>query len=131
MLDVVIERSRWGRGGNGSLRGVHDLKQCCLGFVCETIGMPEYTFIGQGQIPEAVNNEELSDDEQEGYFNQIKGLIELDQHWAIEDHIIYQATETHADLTEINDSLFLEDPDREARIIELGKKADINFSFVD
>lgn len=131
MLDVVIERSRWGRGGNGSLRGVHDLKQCCLGFVCETIGMPEYTFIGQVEIPEAVNNEELSYDEQEGYFNQIKGLIELGSDLDFEDYKCYQATETHNDLAIINDIILLEDPDREARIIELGKKADINFSFVD
>ncbi len=45
MKKVIINRKRWGKN---KLRRGQDLKQCCLGFVCEAYGVPQVDMTGKG-----------------------------------------------------------------------------------
>ena len=137
MLNVTVERSRWGRGSLSSLKSSVSQKNCCLGFVCEKIGMPEKYYLDLGDINMVLSQTELENSEE--YRKQIPKLVgRLCQisDWvsnikAISELNLYSESKLHRKLININDNMEMSDTEREKLIIEEGLKADINFTFVD
>ena len=127
MLNVVIDRKTWGRGKITLLRNRADGLQCCLGFACLAAGATEDEITGWGEVDYLVQRDYVKN---ERFLERVSGLLRLDS----ADNTYY-SNETHNDLVRINDSMGrhgnITEEKREADIIELGKKADINFSFVD
>jgi hypothetical protein len=116
---VEVSRKRWLRGKTkGVLRNQRGL-QCCLGFVCRAAGWKARDLVDQG-MPHSLYNRETK----ETVPDMLKGLIVTDW-W-------YPAASDLADmLAEMNDDKDITDAQREARIIKHGKKAGINFVFVE
>ena len=134
MLNVTVVRSKWARGYRSMLKLNGDM--CCLGFVCETIGIDEQAFDGIGDIDSVLNdmgdsvlnNSVVSESEAQKYADKIPGLIYL----AKDDYFdFFKPTNYHSTLIHINDNTKMSDTEREKLIIEEGLKADINFTFVD
>ncbi len=116
MLNVVISRKRWGMH---SLRDSIDDRMCCMGFACRTAGYAARTLVGRGMVCDLLNEGRKL---KEG----LEKLVRSDTSGTFwEDTIIA------AELARVNDDECMEDEIKEKTIIKLGKKAGINFSFIN
>lgn len=116
MLDVVIDRKTWNRGGgknNGILRNESTGKMCCLGFACIAAGYSESEINGFGDVDMPYSGRNIS---------TVEGLLDLDN--ILPNNI-------HGYLVDSNDNDCIDDKIREQEIIEQGKRAEINFTFVN
>ena len=126
MLDVVIDRNEWGYGrghGMGSLWDIDNTK-CCLGFACIAAGLTGKV-IFQGGTPDELYN--FLDEEQR---EKLAGLIDI-QYVEDEDMYLHSDSDICEKLMSENDDEGIPKDKREENIIKLGKKAGINFSFVN
>ena len=121
MLDVVIDRKTWGHGIAGGYLLQDNGKMCCLGFICKEIGMEDSRILDFGLISTVFNNERNE-------FPEILSPLLQD---GTHDPSGGTSRQLQMMLVDINDNQDLTAIEKERRIIETGKKADINFSFVN
>lgn len=134
MLDVVIDRKRWARGirldteGNrifNRLLSSKDDKMCCLGFACKAAGLGDDVIENFGMVGTVIDYLNNMSSESEKKKMEIKGKLNK--------LYIYSLCQTrntpiHDNLVKANDSS--NEEEIESKVIELGKKANLNFSFV-
>ena len=107
MIDVSIDRKRWLRGEGGrvsSLLRPSDGKMCCMGFYCLVMGL---------------SPEDICD-------IHSLGAIKDNQKF---DVVIQEMLPILSQLYHTNDHPSISSADRETKLVELGHKADINFTF--
>lgn len=111
MTKVIIDRKRWLHAEtNSQLLRKSDGKMCCLGFACLALGFSEEDIAGHST---PLHTKKV-----------IPGL-------SIKNiNNEYIDTRTTSYLMWTNDYTGMSDTEREARIIELGKKAGLEFEFV-
>src|SRR6266576_1249943 len=110
MLDVVIDRKRWGQE---QLR-CEDGKMCCMGFAGRAAGYAASTLAHNGMIHDVLNNGRKL---KKGLEKLVKYVNKWEQ---------WDATPVAVKLAYINDGI-LEPKKKEADIIKYGKKAGIKF----
>lgn len=121
MLDVVIDRETWGRGnghGYGTLWKSDDTK-CCLGFACLAVGLVKDD-IYEESTPAEVN--QAMNDSQIGQLSDLLNVYDFNK---------YTDSDISNNLMAVNDSKDITEEEREENIVDLGKKAGINFTFVN
>ena len=115
MLDVTVKRSEWGRGSSviGSrLYNPETKKRCCLGFAGNAAG--------------------ITDEQMANILTP--SHLQLRRDFVITDELLHHGGNSPIcfNLMSINDSRIYDDENlREADLIEKGKLAGINFTFVD
>src|SRR2546425_7116102 len=125
MFKVVIDRKKWGRGdgeGYGSLLDPNTHKMCCLGFACRAVGAKPKELRNLSYPSDLYEtwNEETYNYER-SFPKEFKGLSGK----KLNDSQICRL------LALANDNGKITDAVREKRIKTLGKKARINFTFVN
>ena len=113
MLKVEVNRKRWGRGtGDGSL--LRDGKMCCLGFVCRKVGLSAEEIKHTGEPIDVVVGEKVPKAMRGLYNKKLDGRSKVCRA-----------------LVRYNDDSVLSDKQREKKIISYGRKAGIEFTFVN
>jgi hypothetical protein len=106
MVQVTVDRENWLRG-EGDCRSYllreEDQKMCCIGFLAKVLGADE------GHILQASTLSQVS-------VNEAREFV-----WKHESIL--------GDAYQVNDQEGLDDAKREAKLIELGKKMDVEFTF--
>ena len=117
-MDLVIKRSEWLRGEkyNSFLIRPSDNKKCCLGFLGLACKVPSKVMIGMS-CPESLRYEKQRKKFPALYFRESNPILLRSD---IGDQIVT-----------INDREDLSDSAREALLIELFKKIDVNVVFED
>jgi hypothetical protein len=146
MLNVIVERSKWyrGQGSDGSalliayeMKGGQNVgRMCCLGFACLAAGLAVGDIAGK-PCPSNVLKEWRdfgnTHDLDEKLPAPLMNLVTIDDGFIGDSDLCQRMTETNdapAGDTAGEDSI-ADDAEREERLIELGREAGINFTFVD
>lgn len=136
MLKITVDRTRWLRGGNnGVLLDIDTKLMCCLGFVCKTVGLEDVTIEGKAHPQELYYNyldgiysDPAPDKDYNAYMRE---LLEK----RLGNEVILLVGKENSDycarMIVINDDRLIKDSEREAQLIEEGKKANIEFSFIN
>lgn len=128
MLQVTVKRSQWNGNTlatvtNSCLRSASGM-MCCLGFACIAAGIPEESLINVSYVHELTRDIDIP-------ASLLHLLSSTAESWG--------QSEVSAHLTNLNDnsrwSALRIHPatmaDKEAKLIELGRKANIEFTFID
>lgn len=122
LLDVVVDREKWHRGKGGYTSALYvprTGKMCCLGFAALKLDLKIE------DISDITTPSRLKCDIPTGFLPLVRAL-EVNY-----DGSEFEDSDICSQLTNVNDDeQILNDSDREAKLIELGKQAGINFSFV-
>ena len=116
MLDVVIDRTKWGHGIQGGYLLQRNDKMCCLGFICKKIGLSDESIFNTGLIST------LYEDKTEQVPDSICKLFKYSEN---------ENRQLQNVLVDVNDSHTMAEDLKESEIIRIGKEADINFSFIN
>lgn len=118
MIDVTVKRSEWGRGTfcGSRLYNNQTKKRCCLGFVANACGLTDEDICDRS-TPKSLYNG--------------TGKIILDSLIILNAVNVPFNSKICSDLMGINDDRYLNESNRESKLIKLGKEAGINFTFVD
>lgn len=120
MHDVIIQRSRWGFGGEGGTLLTGAGKMCCLGFICEQAGM---TPDGMLLKPFPSCSHEFTWT-RESTPSVLRPLVNY-----YDDGTPYDSSALADELARINDADFIYD--REQRLRDRAAEGGYNFIFVD
>ena len=107
MLDVTIDRKTWyrGQGDAHSMLLLHNGKRCCIGFLCQAMGIPDEQLL------------------------ELKTMEVVDGPRAAHFHASHNSTLIEAYMT--NDEIKTREIDREIDIVRIGKLMDVNFTFIN
>ena len=115
MMDLVVKRSRWLRGEEDSylVRG-SDKKMCCLGFLGRQCRVPQKEMLDKG-LPDNVDRS----------YRFPNTIVKTDEYGSTDCTMLCD------DIVHTNDTSIISDKQRERKLTQLFKKADIAITFVD
>lgn len=130
MLKVTVDRTRWLRGGNGTLLERGTGKMCCLGFVCKQVGLEDSTIQNQADPQELYQS---SMDFEDGEETENEKTDFLRKKLGAEVKLLRYSSNTEVceRLISTNDMANIDDSERERMLIELAEEAGIEFSFIN
>lgn len=116
MIEVIIDRTTWqhGEGGTNSALRLNNGKQCCLGFLCKTMGFTDEEILNKG-MPRELNA-------------FIPGMAIRVHKWApfigVKDRLLVQ------EMASTNDAVWIPDWWREMKLRRLAHLAGYEFTFI-
>lgn len=112
MIQVIVDRKTWYRGKGGTqsrLVRPFDNKKCCIGFLGLALGLTEEEMNDEPDLTGVCNNG-ASDEASVFNYDHEGPLFEA---------------------YKVNDATTINDTAREAKLIELGKAMDVQFTFIN
>ena len=123
MKKLVIDRSKWARGGEGGDAALLNRRgnMCCLGFACIAAGFnwDEIFVADPASLP-------LNPTDLDNFWVSRLVLYDNDEFGDILNH-----TDLASEAIDINDNINLPEETREAKLIQLFKNRDIELEFIN